>query len=144
MADSINVQVSKPGADRLWSVGPGIIRGIVHGVLGNKSNSRKLVLIKGRIVPIKEKAARTYEERFEEAVWRSLGKICVLQGERFYLTATIFYEDMRRDLDGELLPDLLQKSGIIKNDRAIWKKSYERKLDKQNPRVEFEIGVIAE
>jgi len=129
--------------DRLWAVGPAAIRGIIHGVLGNKSNSRRLVLIKGRIVPIKEKAAIQYEDRFEETVWKCLGKLFQLEGEKFYLRAKVYYPNMLRDLDVELLPDLIQKAGIIRNDRAIWRKEYERGLDKENPRVEFEIGVIA-
>ena len=131
------------GVDRLMAAGPGIIRGVIHGVLGNKSNSKRLVIIKGRLVPIKEKAALAYEEKFEDAVFASLGNLSPLEGERFYLKAKIYYENMRRDLDGELLPDLLQKAGILKNDRLLWRKEYERGIDKNNPRVEFEIGVIS-
>lgn len=146
MTESDPVQKQQaPGVSRLWAAGPGIIRGIVYGVLGNKSNSRRLVMIRGRMVPIKEKAAIEYEAKFEEAVWRGLGKLAEPLDEdaKLYFKATVYYPDMRRDLDAELLPDLLQKFNLIKNDRAIWRKEYQRELDKDRPRVEFEIGVIA-
>jgi hypothetical protein len=48
---------------------------------------------------------------------------------------------MRRDLDMELIPDALQKSGVIVNDRHLWIKVVRRmEPDPVNPRVEFRIG----
>ena len=94
------------------------------------------------MVPIKEKAALQYEKRFQQAVQNSPTLEPLPEKTSLYLEATIFYPDMRRDLDGELLPDLLQKSKLVKNDRYFRRKTYVGRIDKENPRVEFEIGVI--
>jgi len=131
------------GTDRLWMVGPSAVAGVIHGPLSNKSNSRQIVMVKGRAMVIKSKDARQYEKQFEAAVWRGARDLVNLpEDSRLYFKATVYQENMRRDLDCELLPDLLQKFGIIKNDRAIFEKHYYRKIDKLNPRVEFEIGVL--
>jgi len=55
----------------------------------------------------------------------------------FVLTAVVYQENLRRDLDIELLADGLQRVGILKNDRAIWSKLATRRIDRENPRVEF-------
>ena len=137
------VLTSKPGVDRLWAVGPGIIRGVMHGPLENKSNSKVIVRIRGRWTMVQGPEVVKYSERFEFAVWGSLRNIHPLPDDaKLYFKATVYQENMLRDLDAELLPDLLQRNKIIKNDRAIWKKDYERKIDRENPRVEFEVGVI--
>jgi hypothetical protein len=176
--------------DRLWMVDPGTIRGIVHGPLPNKSNSKQIVMIprksekadlvhlpysqeymeailtladnlRGRLLQfyerwcrafmdlqgkrplvIKSPEARKYEQQFQdtcEACASELGRLP--DGAKFYFRAVVFQQNLVRDLDCELLPDLLQKNNLIGNDRAIWRKEYERKIDKENPRVEFEIGV---
>jgi len=147
MAESSDVQKStKAGADRLWMVDPGTIRGIMHGPLPNKSNSKKIVMVgkpgQKRPLIIKSDEARKYEVQFETACWsclRELGRLP--DGAKLYFRAVVFQQNLLRDLDCELLPDLLQKNNIIANDRAIWRKDYERRIDKENPRVEFEIGV---
>lgn len=62
--------------------------------------------------------------------------------EQLYIYCRVYQDSMRRDLDCELLPDALQKAGVIVQDRHIWEKSYLRAgIDPDNPRVEFEIGV---
>lgn len=136
--------VTANNTDRLWDAVDGrkAVYGIIHGPLSNKSNSRQLVYFGGQARLIKSPDARKYEKVFEAAVWRSSGRVSPLPPDtKLYLYATVYQENLRRDLDCELLPDLLQKSGIIRNDRNVWRKQYERKLDKLNPRVEFEIGV---
>lgn len=124
--------------DRLWLVRPGAIAGIMHGPLPNKSNSRQLVHFGGQARLIKSKEARAYEDQFEEAVWRSTKYLEQIDPTReIKFKAMVYQESMRRDLDAELLPDLLQKFEVIKNDRAMWEKHYRRGLDPLNPRVEF-------
>lgn len=130
--------------DRLWPVGPDVVAGVIHGQLPNKSNSREIVRVGGRFLLIRSKEARRYDRRFESAIERSSGLVQIDPEARLYFKATVHQENLRRDLDVELLPDLLQKFEIIKNDRAIWRKEYERRLDRENPRVEFEIGVLKE
>lgn len=54
------------------------------------------------------------------------------------LVAQVWFQDMRRDVDTILLCDILQKSGVIENDRMIRLKIINGiEIDKQNPRVEF-------
>ena len=131
---------------------PGEIRGVIHGGLPNKSNSRRLVPIRGRMRSIKAEDALSFLIRFAWAA--KAGYQCALKGEqllhmlrpametRWSLTATVFQANVRRDLDIELLCDALQKSGVIPNDRAIWEKHAWRKIDKENPRVEFVLRPI--
>ena len=143
MGNSVNVQNSKPGTDRLWSVGPGIIRGVIHGALVNKSNAKKIGKIRGRWMMFQGQEVKDYQQKFEDAMWNSTGKISQLpEDAKLYFKATVYQENLRRDLDCELLPDLLQKFSVIKNDRQIWRKEYQREIDKDCPRVEFEVGVI--
>ena len=54
------------------------------------------------------------------------------------LTVRVTPENMRRDLDIELLCDALQTAGLIVNDRLIWEKHvYRETPDKLNPHVWF-------
>ncbi|MDI6788444.1 MAG: RusA family crossover junction endodeoxyribonuclease [Planctomycetota bacterium] len=55
------------------------------------------------------------------------------------IMADIYYPSRRQDLDGELLCDILQTAGVIKNDRQIVSKAYRKFIDKKNPRVELEL-----
>lgn len=143
MAYPINPLV--PGVGRLWMADSGTILGCIPGGLPNKSNSRKLVMFGKRPGLIKSEEAREYEAKFEDVVWRSLKGLAQLPPDaKLYFHATVWQQDLRRDLDCELLPDLLQKFNVIKNDRQIWRKEYTRKIDRDNPRVEFQIGVWAD
>lgn len=176
--------------DRLWMVDPATLRGLIHGPLPNKSNSKQIVMIpkkaeradlsplpfeaefkeallplpdspRGRLLMfyerwcrafmdlqgkrplvIKSPEARKYESQFEAACAANTSMLGRLpDGAKLYFRATVYQKNLVRDLDCELLPDLLQKNHLIGNDRAIWKKEYERRLDKEVPRVEFEVGV---
>ncbi len=54
------------------------------------------------------------------------------------LVAQVWFQDMRRDVDTILLCDILQKAGVIENDRMIRMKIINGvDIDKNNPRVEF-------
>jgi hypothetical protein len=129
----------------------GLLSGTIHGPLPNKSNRRRLFIQRGRLRSIKEQAALDWLARFDVAA-RAGQAFGYLSGHtkkeraaiRFSLTATVYYPDMRRDLDIELLCDALQKSGVIANDRAIWRKESERRIDKEKPRVEFVLRPIHE
>lgn len=59
------------------------------------------------------------------------------------LTVYVYYPNRRHDVDAELLCDVLQKAGVIKNDRQIRVKHFDGTiLDKNNPRVEWEIETL--
>lgn len=89
---------------------------------------------------IKSTEARKYEQQFACAATYSILNGLPVPWEKMAITAVVYQENLRRDLDCELLPDLLQKVGVIQNDRAFWYKNYIRAIDKRNPRVEFRIA----
>lgn len=51
----------------------------------------------------------------------------------------VYYPSMRSDVDAEGVYDLLQKCGVVQNDRYIRHKEVIGRVDKLNPRVEIEI-----
>ena len=123
---------------KLWTVN-GALHGVVHGVLANKSNSRQAVPMHGRYIWIKEKAAHSFEKSFMEAVSTSCGLKWTQPSGYLGLEVVAWYADWRRDLDCELIPDMLQKAKLIDNDRYITIKLYRRRTNKDFPHVEFKL-----
>jgi Holliday junction resolvase RusA-like endonuclease len=128
--------------DRLWIGNDGALRGVVHGALPSKANSRKVATVgpkhARRTLFIKSQEARDYDDQFRVAVQSSnLGNALPFDAAALEIDVTVYQDSLRRDLDIELLCDCLQRSGVITNDRKFWRKVSERKIDKQNPRVEF-------
>ena len=118
-----------------WSFGPVTVKG--H--LASKSNSRRKTNWGG---VIKSQAALDFEESFAWQVKRRpeafLGPVA--------LFVWAYYQDNRRDLDIALLQDQIQagsaekpKANIILNDRQIVEIHAKRFVDKNNPRVIFEL-----
>jgi len=52
---------------------------------------------------------------------------------------TVYYPNHRQDLDVALIFDLLQKSGVIENDRNLVEQHLYRRIDAVDPRCEIEI-----
>lgn len=130
---------------------PGAISGVLYGTLPNKSNSRRVFrLAGGRTIVSKSAEAIDFVDRVKQvATYSKVGEPLVgatsekdfLHGvPLLYLKTTVYGESFLRDLDVELLCDALQHAGLINNDRAIRGKFYWWELDKENPRVVFEIG----
>ena len=140
-----------PSGSRLdimwWEPSGGFIEGLVHGPLPSKANSRKIVTFgKGagaRPALIKSNEARKFEAHFQVVALASRLKAVPLDG-KLWLEVVVYQENMRRDLECELLKDCLQRSGVVKNDRSFWRVGQERRIDKANPRVEFRLGRIVE
>lgn len=121
------------------------IRGLLTGPLPNKSNGRRIVSWGGHLASIKNRKALSFETDFIRSVKASgIGSSNPLFAEKkLKLAVWVWPDSMRRDLDCELLPDCLQKAGLIKNDRAIWEKHYKRiEVDKLHPRIAFVISKI--
>lgn len=55
----------------------------------------------------------------------------------------IFYPSNLQDLDEALVLDLMQKYGVIANDRQIVAKYVEKRIDPDHPRVICKIGRVA-
>lgn len=110
----------------------------VLGELASKNNSRRAIFSKGKPRFIKSAKALGFEEMFLAQVRKPAkpyeGYVA--------LTAVVYYKNWMPDLDETLLADLIQKAGIIGNDRQIVEKHLFRGIDKVSPRVEFEVVAI--
>jgi len=113
----------------------------IHGHLPRKSNSRRIVVNRrtGKPMVIKSQDALDYERDFMRQVPGS-AKIG-MKGE-LHLTAVIYYRSNRSDLSDELFCDLMEKAGIIENDRQFVAKILYKRIDKENPRVVFTVSSI--
>jgi len=105
----------------------------ILGQLASKSNSRKLVHFGGRPAFIKSQKARNFVEGF---LLQAKPPRKTIEGP-LMLTAYIYYDSRRPDLDHHVLQDCLQNAGIIQNDRQIFAYYCEKRLDRENPRVVF-------
>ena len=111
----------------------------IHGEPASKANSRQLVLIRGRMVPIKSKKALSYMRAFDQQC-RVLDP---LMDEDLAIAMKIYYRTRRPDLDESLILDLLQGK-VYKNDRAIKLKHVEHGLSRDDPRVVMSIGPLSQ
>lgn len=116
------------------------LSGVIYGNLPRKSNQRRLVHHNGKLRFIKSQKALDYEKSFiAQALYQGSDKTITKPCE---LTAIIYYDSKRPDLSDELLCDLLEKVNVIENDRLIFKKILEKRIDRKNPRVEWVIREI--
>tara|TARA_R100001132_G_C3232993_1_gene66812 strand:+ start:187 stop:642 length:456 start_codon:yes stop_codon:yes gene_type:complete len=109
----------------------------IEGEPASKANSRRLVLIKGRLVPIKSKKAIEYSKAFE----KQCPTLDSLYEEDLAIAIKVIYKSRRPDLDESLVLDLLQGK-IYKNDRLIKLKWIEWGLDKEHPRTLIVVGLL--
>ena len=115
------------------------IRFEILGEPASKANSRQLVTIKGRPAFIKSKKARDYVKNFE----KQCPKLDTLVTDDLVVEITIFYGSRRPDLDESVILDCMQ-GFIYKNDRQVKKKIINWGLDRDNPRSEIKVCVLAE
>ncbi len=111
---------------------------IIHGEPASKSNSRKLVTIKGRPAFIKSDKARKYVKQFEEQ--------CPQMGESMFLDdveveMTVYYASRRPDLDESVILDAMQVL-ISKNDGQGKRSIIQWGLEKENPRAEITVRLM--
>ena len=110
---------------------------VIEGEPASKSNSRQIVKIKNRLVPIKSKKALNYERCFAA----NAPKIDPLIDGDVILFCHIFYATYRPDLDESLIMDCLE--GVAyKNDRQIKAKVILHGVDKVKPRVLVRVARI--
>ncbi len=118
-------------------LGRRLVRFTVYGHLPRKSNRRKIARAGKRIMLIKSKDALDYEKSFLEQVPRNAKRGYGNRDQLLALEARIYYRSWRSDVSVELLLDLLQKSGVISNDRWVREFHYIGLVDPKNPRVEL-------
>lgn len=113
-------------------------------ILGNppsKPNCYRIVSFNGHASLAKTKALKQYEKDFYIQCNEYRDKNIKGYFE-FYIK--VFYNSQRLDLDNSLkcCLDCLQSCNAIKNDNKCVKIVAEKYLDKNNPRVEFEIREV--
>ena len=102
----------------------------IDGEPASKSNQRKLVLIKGRMVPIKSKKALDYVDNFK----KQIPKVDPLTEDYVKVEMMIYYASRRPDLDESLILDCMQNH-VYYNDRQVKEKHIYWGLDKERPRT---------
>ena len=102
----------------------------IEGEPASKANSRKLVMIKGRMIPIKSQKALDYVKAFQ----KQIPKIDPLTEEYVKVEMMIYYASRRPDLDESLILDCMQNY-VYYNDRQVKEKHIYWGLDKENPRT---------
>lgn len=122
----------------------------VEGVLPRKSNRRRVVKRgDGKAMVIKSAEALGYEEHFLAVVLemvRELQALGVCPLHTFLaVQVVVWYPTDARDLDIELLLDLLQRSGVIENDNQVRVvEGVKAFCDGEEPRVQVVVtGVMA-
>jgi len=127
-----DVPVSENGCNH--TITSDAVQVVVFGEPASKSNSRKVVMIRGAVRVIKSDKARAYAEAFLTQC-RPLKTL--LEGD-VSVSMKIYYASRRPDLDESLILDLLQ--GIVyTNDRQVKEKHIYWGLDPDNPRAEIEV-----
>ena len=111
----------------------------ILGEPASKSNSRRLVTIRGRPAIIKSKKANDYTD---SAILQipSLARQGIDVPVR--VAIEIYYASRRPDLDASVIFDVLQKAGVIKNDRLIHEQHLRWNLDRLSPRGEVEVEIL--
>jgi Holliday junction resolvase RusA-like endonuclease len=110
----------------------------VDGSLPSMKNQRRIVLNKatGKPFSIKSKKAEDYATSFMYQIGQKCPKKPITAD--LSLRVRVWYPSKKNDLDIEFLCDLLEKTGIIANDRQIkHKEATHCGVDKVNPRVIF-------
>lgn len=109
----------------------------IRGQIPSKSNCYKVVSINGHASLAKQNVLKEYEKSFYLQCPERERK---LKGY-FSLRVKVFYRSNLPDLDNALkiLLDCLQMTKTIDNDRYCTKIVAEKFVDKENPRIEYEI-----
>lgn len=124
-----------------------LIGGTIYGHLPSGKNNYRM---DGQML-FKHKKVGQYENDFAKQIGSLKRGFPTVMSERngkkecLILMIKVFFRDYRRDVDTILFCDLLQKSGIIENDRCIRVKIIDGiEIDPKDPRVEFRLYRINE
>lgn len=109
----------------------------ILGQIPSKSNSYRIITIRGHGSLAKTAAAKAYQEYFLLQIRDYKNKNI----EEFTYIAKVYYDSRRPDLDGhfKMVLDCLQRANAIVNDNKALRLVCDKYLDKENPRVEIMI-----
>jgi len=120
---------------------------VIYGKVPSKSNSYKIVTLKSREGKMysslaKGKELKEYEKNFYLQISSELRGLELDGLFEFYVN--IYYPSNRLDLDNgmKILLDCLQATRTIKNDNKCVKIVAQKFIDKDRPRVEFEVKEV--
>lgn len=117
-----------------------LLEGEILGHLPSGKNNYRIGNSLGKKIIFKDKNLHLYEQHFylQALALSQKNKIKKPITGTLALVAKVWFQSFRRDVDTILFCDLLQKSGLIKNDRMIRLKVIDGvHIDSKNPRVEF-------
>jgi len=118
------------------------IKATIKGNVPSKSNCYKVIRLGNKCSLGKSKALKDYEKSFFIQLPPALRGLMIEGYFEFYVD--VFYPSQRSDLDGclKVTLDSLQAAKTIKNDNKCVKIVAQKAVDKDNPRIEFEIKEI--
>lgn len=143
-------------SDRVLNIGSGTIANEVANFVCTPTSSVRFTILgvcysmKNGKIPrknapgmLKHPKCRRFEQDFLIQVPRSAKRALGSIKRPLRATVRVFYPTFQQDADVEVVFDLLQKSGVVRNDRYIREKHiYAHQVDKKNPRVEIEVSEI--
>jgi Holliday junction resolvase RusA-like endonuclease len=109
----------------------------VAGQPARKSNSRRIVTNRKTKQPmlIKSEAALNYTDEFLRQVPGNAKLGLGSLEEPLLLWAIVYYKSNQPDLSVELIKDLLEEAGVVRNDRYIRGELLFGKVDRDSPRT---------
>ena len=134
-----SIDIANDIAKAMGVMGEIALSGVIFGHLPSGKNNYRI----GERGMFKNQKVLAYEQIFypQMNLLKTKAKYKLEETKRspvYALVANIFFRDMRRDVDTILFCDLLQKSGVIGNDRSIRVKIlFGVQVDPKNPRIEF-------
>lgn len=92
-----------------------------------------------RIITVPNGKAKDFEKAFRDQIPRAAQQH-IEQAVRADIE--IFYPSNLQDLDEALVFDLMQKFRVIENDRQVVQKWVQKRIDKENPRVNVKVTPV--
>jgi Holliday junction resolvase RusA-like endonuclease len=114
------------------------MRYVITGNVPSKSNCYKVIRLGNKCSLGKQAQLKSYENSFK---LQMLNYKYELIESNFKFIIDVYYDSRRPDLDNSLkvVLDCLQKAQAIKNDNKCLEIIAKKHLDKEKPRIEFQI-----
>jgi Holliday junction resolvase RusA-like endonuclease len=112
----------------------------ILGQVPSKSNGYKI----GNNRLYKSKELIEYENRFKWLLALAKGKPSEPIKDKFSIEIFVYFQSNRSDLDNsaKIILDCLQNCNVIENDRLCHRLVMHKFIDRDNPRIEFEISKL--